>query len=73
MTSNGSGEMRRLFRDLRAQGYEVIHTKSGHPLVRKGSMSCHIPSSPGDRGYKNTLSRLQRKFGYVPSWVDKRR
>lgn len=62
-------DSKRLIRDLREQGYEVMVGGSGHPLVRRpDGRTCHISSTPTVRGLLNDLANLKKKLGYVPSW-----
>jgi predicted RNA binding protein YcfA (HicA-like mRNA interferase family) len=65
--SGNRGEMMKLVKKLRKQGFDVQRTGSGHWMVKSpdGKGSTVLSFSPGSRGIVKTMKQLE-KIGYKP-------
>lgn len=65
MAQKNRGEMMKLVKRLRKEGFDVDRTGSGHWKVKApdGTGQTVLSFSPGAGGLKQTLSQL-RKIGY---------
>lgn len=62
-------DTQQLFKRLRAQGFTIAQTRSGHFMIRDaaGSTVTVMPSTPSEgRGLKNAVAALKRA-GYDPN------
>lgn len=62
-------DIHQLFKRLRAQGFTITPTKSGHHMIRDaaGATVTVMPSTPSEgRGLKNAVAALKRA-GYDPN------